>query len=218
MVPEGWRPGAGCARSARGLWRRISPTGNNIGNEDQDLRIRSVKCHAAELNSQSFAPPGASAPRVASASQPAKLRRRASESAPDPQPEDLRAPPSAGASRDVRAPTCKVTATRQRIGPRPATRRLARSPQRRRFPGRPRPNPQSYGDAPANRPPPATRSLARSCERIDSGWKGFPPSQPEASARMPWATSPCSSFSLTLRVPSAYCGVSERNTSPTRQF
>ena len=119
MVPEGWRPGAGCARSARGLWRRISPTGNNIGNEDQDLRIRSVKCHAAELNSQSFAPPGASAPRVASASQPAKLRRRASESAPDPQPEDLRAPPSAGASRDVRAPTRKVTATRQRTDPHP---------------------------------------------------------------------------------------------------
>jgi len=130
----------------------------------------------------------------------------------------FRAPRGVCAPCGLRVPTRKVTATRQRIGPRPATRRLARSPQRRRFPGRPRPHPQSYGDAPANRPPPATRSLARSCERIDSGWKGFPPSQPEASARMPWATSPCSSFSLTLRVPSAYCGVSERNTSPTRQF
>jgi len=36
-----------------------------------------------------------------------------------PQPEDLRASPSAGASRDLRAPTRKVTERRQRTGPYP---------------------------------------------------------------------------------------------------
>jgi len=182
--------------------------------------------------------------------QPAKLQRGTGELATTPQPEDLRVPPIAGASRDLRAPTRKVTrltifyvaedrvlsevpkgrtqiawgaapglrslflftpwrllrrsrsrrqgmeaigatstwgcapgcpsaplrdsmqrrggdSTRkvttrhQRTCHNPTTRRLARFPQRRRSPGPPRPNPQSYIAATANSPQATTRRIAR---------------------------------------------------------
>jgi len=80
--------------------------------------------HRRALNSQTCAPPGAPAPRVASASQPAKLHGQASSARP--QLANLRAPRGAGAPCGLRVPTRKVT--RPSLMGAPSTRNLARPP------------------------------------------------------------------------------------------
>jgi len=99
---------------------------------------------SCRTNSQTYAPPGAPAPRAASAPKPAKLHGQASWVCP--QLENLRAPWGAGAPCGLRAPTCKVR--RPGLLGASSTRKLTRPPGRRRPVWPPRPNPQSYAARP----------------------------------------------------------------------
>jgi len=147
----------------------------------------------APLNSQSCAPPGAPAPRVASAPQPAKL-----------QPFRILLPPTRWGGLGSELQFVPLNQPEKLQGQasraRTSTRNLARPPGRRRPVWHPRPNPQSYN-------PSVSCSLPLRGEGWGGGCRSFGSTNPQSYTARPRGRAPQLAILRAPRGASAPCGL-----------